>query len=106
MTTSSPVAIVTGASSGMGLALARDLVQRGWKVAIADINENKEFAAELGDASTFYKTNVADYDRCDGNSLCDIFHANRLVILVKRRCSRTYGTRMGVLMHSVQTLGL
>lgn len=47
----------------MGMALVRDLVKRGWKVPVADINENKKFADELGDASSFYKCNVADYDR-------------------------------------------
>ena len=57
------VAIVTGANSGMGKALAQHLVKQGWNVAIADIMENEEFAQELGDASSFYKCNVADYDR-------------------------------------------
>lgn len=58
------VAIVTGGNSGMGAALTRDLVKRGWKVAIADIQENKELEKELGDGASFYKCNVADYDRC------------------------------------------
>ncbi|KAF2837877.1 15-hydroxyprostaglandin dehydrogenase [Patellaria atrata CBS 101060] len=56
------VAIVTGASSGMGLALSRDLVNRGWKVAMADINPNVELSKELGDKAEFFKCNVADYD--------------------------------------------
>ncbi|KAF2741428.1 15-hydroxyprostaglandin dehydrogenase [Polyplosphaeria fusca] len=62
MASSAPVAIVTGANSGMGKALAQDLVESGWKVAIADIQENQAFQKELGDASSFYKCNVADYD--------------------------------------------
>ncbi|KAH7126756.1 15-hydroxyprostaglandin dehydrogenase [Dendryphion nanum] len=57
------VAIVTGGNSGMGMSLSRELVQQGWKVAIADIQENKTFAAELGDENaSFHKCDVADYD--------------------------------------------
>jgi len=63
MTTSSRVAIVTGGNSGMGVGIARKLVQNGWKVAIADIQENKKLAEELGNAATYYNCNVADYDR-------------------------------------------
>ena len=48
----------------MGMGLVQKLVEKGWKVAIADINDNKKFAEELGDASSFHKCNVADYDRC------------------------------------------
>ena len=47
----------------MGMGLVEKLVERGWKVAIADINANQEFAQKLGDASSFHKCNVADYDR-------------------------------------------
>jgi NAD(P)-dependent dehydrogenase (short-subunit alcohol dehydrogenase family) len=63
MTASSRVAIVTGGNSGMGMGIVQKLVENGWKVAIADINENKKFAEELGDASSYHKCNVADYDR-------------------------------------------
>jgi NAD(P)-dependent dehydrogenase (short-subunit alcohol dehydrogenase family) len=57
------VAIVTGGSSGMGVAIVRDLVERGWRVVVADIVENQEFTKELGDKASFFKCNVADYDR-------------------------------------------
>jgi len=63
MASSASVAIVTGGNSGMGMGLVEKLVERGWKVAIADINANQEFAQKLGDASSFHKCNVADYDR-------------------------------------------
>lgn len=60
----SQVAIVTGGNSGMGMGIARRLVAKGWKVAIADIQENKKFADELGDAAaSFHMCDVADYDR-------------------------------------------
>ncbi|KAK4961497.1 hypothetical protein LTR10_001987 [Elasticomyces elasticus] len=77
-TSESRVAIVTGASvrytcndshslttdraqSGMGEALTRELVNRGWFVAMADIRESPALSAELGSRAAFYKTNVADY---------------------------------------------
>jgi NAD(P)-dependent dehydrogenase (short-subunit alcohol dehydrogenase family) len=63
MTTSAQVAIVTGGNGGMGMGIVRRLVEKGWKVAIADINENKKLAEELGETSSYHKCNVADYDR-------------------------------------------
>ncbi|KAK0913351.1 hypothetical protein LTR02_002396 [Friedmanniomyces endolithicus] len=35
----SPTAVITGASSGIGLALTKYLLERGWAVAMADLNE-------------------------------------------------------------------
>lgn len=46
----------------MGLALSRELVTQGWKVAMADIQPNEVLSNELGDSALFFKTNVADYD--------------------------------------------
>lgn len=63
MASSSRVAIVTGGNSGMGVGIVKKLVEKGWKVAIADITANDKLADELGDASSYHKCNVADYDR-------------------------------------------
>jgi NADP-dependent 3-hydroxy acid dehydrogenase YdfG len=46
----------------MGLALSRELAQRGWKIAMADLQPNEELSKELGDNGHFFKTDVADYD--------------------------------------------
>ncbi|KAG7133982.1 Short-chain dehydrogenase/reductase ascJ like protein [Verticillium longisporum] len=56
------VAIITGASSGMGEALLRDLASKGWHVAMADLNTNDTLSSELGRNASFHKTDVADYD--------------------------------------------
>ncbi|KAH8738224.1 15-hydroxyprostaglandin dehydrogenase [Ilyonectria robusta] len=56
------VAIVTGASSGMGEALSEDLVQRGWIVAMADIQPNVDLASKLGESASFHTCDVSDYD--------------------------------------------
>ena len=53
-------AIVTGGASGIGAATARMLAQRGAKVVIADLQEDKgkALATEIGGA--FCKVDVTD----------------------------------------------
>jgi NAD(P)-dependent dehydrogenase (short-subunit alcohol dehydrogenase family) len=62
--TSSPVCLITGGASGMGLAVAEKLVSIGWYLTIVDYNEKqgKAVAQILGDKVVFLKANVADYD--------------------------------------------
>ena len=64
--TSAPVAIVTGGASGMGLAVTRELVAKGWNVAILDYNEDS-WQSILQDFDqdhvTFMKTDVMDYEQ-------------------------------------------
>jgi 3alpha(or 20beta)-hydroxysteroid dehydrogenase len=62
------VAIITGASQGMGEAHARRYVAEGAKVAMVDINEERgrQIASELGDNALFIKADVtspADWRR-------------------------------------------
>ena len=54
------VIIITGGSSGMGAAMAKDFATRGAKVAIFDLNEEKgqQLAAEAGQNVTYYKIDV------------------------------------------------
>ncbi|KAK9796556.1 putative 15-hydroxyprostaglandin dehydrogenase (NAD) [Seiridium cardinale] len=59
---SEPVAIVTGAASGMGLAATRHLLGKGYRVVMADINElGSQLSSELGDNTLFHKTDVSSY---------------------------------------------
>lgn len=46
----------------MGEALSDDLVSKGWQVAMADIQENAQLSAKLGDSASFHFCDVADYD--------------------------------------------
>jgi len=56
------VAVVTGAGSGIGRALAQLLAQKGCRLALADINESslKETAAALSADVITHKLDVAD----------------------------------------------
>lgn len=59
-----PVAIVTGAASGIGLNLSKLLISRGWRVAMADTNEKAGTAesAALGPQALFVRCDVSDWD--------------------------------------------
>ncbi|KAI6881851.1 hypothetical protein KC334_g16515, partial [Hortaea werneckii] len=56
---SPPTAIVTGSSSGIGLALSKDLSRRGWAVVRADVNEPTESIEN----SIFVRTDISSWDQ-------------------------------------------
>ena len=66
------VAVVTGAVSGIGLALTQDLLAQGWRIAMGDVNEaaGEELVAKLGSNVLFRKTDVSDW-----NQLAALFKA-------------------------------
>lgn len=68
-------AVVTGGASGLGLATACLLAERGVSVVIADINEEQgqARAAELGPNARFVKADVCDTD--DMNRVYDAAEA-------------------------------
>jgi NAD(P)-dependent dehydrogenase (short-subunit alcohol dehydrogenase family) len=57
-------ALVSGGASGLGEATARELVARGARVAIADVNDEKADAlvSELGDAARAFHADVTSED--------------------------------------------
>jgi NAD(P)-dependent dehydrogenase (short-subunit alcohol dehydrogenase family) len=57
-------AIITGGASGLGLAVARQLVANGGKVTLFDVNDanGQAAASELGDAARFLRTDVTSED--------------------------------------------
>ena len=64
MNITNKVAIVTGASSGLGMATAKHLIESGAQVALFDIQEDKgsELEALLGDKARFFATDVTSAD--------------------------------------------
>lgn len=58
------VAVVTGGAQGIGLAIARRLVQSGAKVSLWDMNAEMlaAAAAELGAAASTIEVNITSYD--------------------------------------------
>ncbi|WP_327186108.1 SDR family NAD(P)-dependent oxidoreductase [Streptomyces sp. NBC_01334] len=57
-------ALVTGGASGLGLATARRVIDRGGRVVLADISEEQgvKAVADLGDAARFVRADVTDED--------------------------------------------
>ncbi|MET9819964.1 SDR family NAD(P)-dependent oxidoreductase [Streptomyces sp. NPDC006355] len=70
-TTTSRVAVVTGAASGMGLAIARGFAERGDRVALWDVQGDavrqaaKDLNTELGAATLASEVDVTDRDAID-----------------------------------------
>ncbi|KAF2019159.1 hypothetical protein BU24DRAFT_489184 [Aaosphaeria arxii CBS 175.79] len=58
------VAIITGAASGIGKALAIRLIDEGWHVACCDLQVEKgeQVVRDLGPNAAFFQCNVIDYD--------------------------------------------
>lgn len=54
------VIVITGGSSGMGAAMAKDFVTRGAKVAVFDLNEEKgqKLVNDIGESAAYYKVDV------------------------------------------------
>ncbi|KAH8900399.1 NAD(P)-binding protein [Thozetella sp. PMI_491] len=61
---SKPVAIVTGAASGMGRAVTEHLLDKGYRVVLVDINdiEGTALGAQLGEDAMFCRADVSKYE--------------------------------------------
>jgi NAD(P)-dependent dehydrogenase (short-subunit alcohol dehydrogenase family) len=46
----------------MGLAVAKDLLSKGWNVCVCDLNPPKAEDLELGDNVIYQKADVTDYE--------------------------------------------
>lgn len=64
----SSVALITGGASGMGFAVAKELSQRGWRVAIVDVSTSTGIQAQkaLGENALFFKADVSQFHEQQG----------------------------------------
>ncbi len=78
------VAIVTGGTSGIGLATAARLVSEGAKVVIAGRGEAQGLAAveAIGPGALFHQTNVTQRDQLEGLMTATVERFGRLDVLV------------------------
>ncbi|KAH8807821.1 hypothetical protein F5884DRAFT_704150 [Xylogone sp. PMI_703] len=58
------VAIVSGAASGLGLELTRNLLADGWKVVMVDVNsvQGERLSKDFGPNTVFRRTDVSNWD--------------------------------------------
>jgi 3-oxoacyl-[acyl-carrier protein] reductase len=76
------IAIVTGAASGIGLAIAEKFLSEGAKVVLSDINENKELIAKYPEQSIFVKCDVSKSSEVDALVAEAVKKFGRLDIMV------------------------
>lgn len=76
------VCIVTGAASGIGLAIAETFAKDGAKVVLADINEEKlkEEAERIG--GSYFKTDLSKQEDCKGLVDFTLQKHNKVDVLV------------------------
>jgi len=83
MKLSQKVAIVTGATQGIGLACAQRLLAEGAKVMLVDIKQEGEQAAtELGDQARFFAADVSQKADVDAMVAATLKEFGRIDILV------------------------
>ena len=83
MKLSQKVAIVTGATQGIGLACAQRLLAEGAKVMLVDIKpEGEQAAAELGDQARFFAADVSQKADVDAMVAATLKEFGRIDILV------------------------
>jgi glucose 1-dehydrogenase len=93
------VAVVTGASSGIGRAIALEFASEGAVVVIADIAERPieggdptpDLIARAGGSASFHKTDVGEWAQVDSLIGATVAHHGRLDVMVNNAmtCSGT-----------------
>lgn len=87
------VAIVTGASAGIGLAIAEKFLSEGAKVVLSDINEaGQEVAAKYGEQAMFFRCDVSQVSEVEALVQTAVQKFGHLDIMVNNAGIATSGT--------------
>lgn len=76
------VAIVTGAASGIGKAIAEKFINEGARVVFSDVNGDESLVAGYGDKALFVKCNVAKSEEVESLIAKAVTHFGQLDIMV------------------------
>lgn len=76
------VAIVTGAASGIGKAIAEKFINEGARVVFSDVNGDESLVAGYGDKALFVKCNVAKSEEMESLIAKAVTHFGQLDIMV------------------------
>jgi NADP-dependent 3-hydroxy acid dehydrogenase YdfG len=75
------VLLITGASTGIGAATAKQAIEAGWKVALAarSLDKLETLVAELGEDNAFaIKTDVTEFDQVEAAVAATVEHFGKL----------------------------
>jgi NAD(P)-dependent dehydrogenase (short-subunit alcohol dehydrogenase family) len=86
------IAIVTGGSSGIGLATAREFAHAGAKVVIADIGDGTEIAAEIDGA--YIECDVTDSEAVDRMVAATVENFGRLDVYFNNAGIEIHGSTL------------
>lgn len=87
------IAIVTGASAGIGLAIAEKFLSEGAKVVLSDVNEaGQEIANKYGEQAMFVKCDVSKSSEVDSLVAATVAKFGRLDIMVNNAGIASNGT--------------
>ena len=87
------VALITGASRGIGAALARAMIEEGAKVVVADLNDEEGGALvrEIGPAAAYVHLDVTRPEDWERAVKAAVEAFGRLNVLVNNAGIATYG---------------
>lgn len=87
------IAVVTGASAGIGLAIAERFLSEGARVVLSDINEaGQDIANKYGEQAMFFKCDVSKSSEVDALIQTVVQKFGRLDIMVNNAGIATSGT--------------
>lgn len=97
-TLTNKVVLITGGARGIGAGTARDLVRRGAKVVLTDVDQEPldEIAAELGDAALAVLADVTDLAAMEAAVAAGVEEFGGIDVVLANAGIASYGSVLGV----------